>query len=127
MEASIIVKMGRIREIGFRNDKTGLEGLSWYIKLRDENNLIENEKEYIPSYSFNWSDPQEIGGHKQSGSIDQLNNFEIHKLNCSDSAKKPLEPLSQFNLDQVYKPYYNYILEHKNDFNLELFNKYVNL
>jgi hypothetical protein len=125
MEASIIVKMGRIREIGFRNDKTGLEGLSWYIKLRDENNLIENEKEYIPSYSFNWSDPQEIGGHKQSGSIDQLNNFEIHKLNCSDYAKKPLEPLNKFDLDKVYKPYYNYILEHKHDFNLNLFEKYM--
>ncbi len=54
---SVIVKMTRIREIGFRSDFTGYEGLSWYTKLRDEGQLDEHNKNYIPSYGFNWSDP----------------------------------------------------------------------
>ena len=57
LEASVIVKMDRIREIGFRNDLTGYEGLSWYTKLRDEGQLNENNPNYVPSYCFNWSDP----------------------------------------------------------------------
>ena len=41
LEASVIVKMNRIKEIGFRSDMTGYEGLSWYTKLRDEGQLNE--------------------------------------------------------------------------------------
>ena len=48
LEASVIVKMERIREIGFRSDLTGYEGLSWYTKLRDEGNLDENNRQYVP-------------------------------------------------------------------------------
>ena len=62
MEAAVIVKMERIREIGFRSDLTGYEGLSWYTQLRDEGQLDEHNKNYLPSYCFNWSDPSEVAG-----------------------------------------------------------------
>ena len=91
MEASVIVNMNRIKEIGFREDLTGYEGLSWYTKLRDEKQLNEQNKNYLPSYCFNWSDDWEIAGHKQSGDINNTNNFENHKLNSFDFAKRGLE------------------------------------
>jgi hypothetical protein len=122
MEASVIVKMDRIREIGFRSDLTGYEGLSWYSKLRDEGNLSENNKDYLPSYCFNWGDPTEIAGHKQSGDIDNPDNFENHKQQSGDYANAPLTPLD--NIGEVYKKYYDFIENNKNLFNNEYYNKY---
>lgn len=122
LEASVIVKMNRIREIGFRSDLTGYEGLSWYTKLRDENQLDENNPYYVPSYCFNWSDPSEIAGHKQSGDINNPNNFENHKKASGDYAKRPL----QLNLNiPEYENYYDYLKLNKHLFNQEFFNKYV--
>jgi hypothetical protein len=122
MEASVIVKMDRIREIGFRSDLTGYEGLSWYSKLRDEGHLSENNKDYLPSYCFNWGDPTEIAGHKQSGDIDNPDNFENHKEQSGDYANAPLIPLE--NIGEVYKKYYDFIENNKNLFNNEYYNKY---
>lgn len=122
LEASVIVKMERIREIGFRSDLTGYEGLSWYTKLRDEGNLDENNRDYVPSYCFNWSDPHEVAGHKQSGDINNPSNFENHKRASRDYAKRPLE--SGFNLDSVYKPYYEYIRDNVQKFPLDYIHKY---
>jgi hypothetical protein len=119
MEASIIVKMNRIREIGFRTDITGYEGLSWVTKLDNEKQLDQHNKNYIPSYCFNWSDPYDMGGHKQSGFIDTLNNFENHKLASKDYANRPLFRLSDFQINSVYKKYYNFI-----ESNLNILNKY---
>jgi len=125
LEASVIVKMERIREIGFRSDITGYEGLSWYTQLRDEKHLDEHNKYYVPSYCFNWSDPHEIAGHKQSGAIGSPNNFENHKEASIDYAKRPLEKLSEEKLRETYKPYYHFLRQHVEDFPLELVSKYV--
>lgn len=126
LEASVIVKMNRIREIGFRNDLTGYEGLSWYTKLRDEKQLDEYNKNYLPSYCFNWSDPSEISGHKQSGDINNPSNFENHKNSSGDFAKDLLVPLSSDELKDFYKRYYDFIESNKEKFNLKYFEKYFN-
>lgn len=123
LEASVIVKMNRIREIGFRSDLTGYEGLSWYTKLRDEGQLDENNTYYVPSYCFNWSDPADIAGHKQSGDIDNPNNFENHKKASGDFAVRALR--NDFDLSPVYHPYYEFIMHNKQLFPSDLIEKYV--
>ena len=127
LEASVIVKMNRIREIGFRSDITGYEGLSWYTKLRDETQLDEHNKNYIPSYCFNWSDTAEVAGHKQSGDINNPNNFENHKLASIDYAKRPLEKLSKEQIDLVYKKYYNWIEGNLDKLNTHYYERYAKL
>jgi hypothetical protein len=122
LEASVIVKMDRIRQIGFRSDLTGYEGLSWYTKLRDENQLDEHNKNYVPSYCFNWSDPHEISGHKQSGDINNPNNFENHKAASQDYVKGLLKYKS---LGDTYNKYYDYLRHHKDEFNQEYYEKYA--
>ena len=121
MEASVIVKMNRIREIGFRQDLTGYEGLSWYVKLRDEGQLDENNVNYIPSYCFNWSDDKCIAGHKQSGDIDNPKNFENHKRETNDYAKRPLL-LEKYVKE--YDRYYKYLINNKDILNEDYYNKY---
>ena len=123
MEASVIVKMSRIREIGFRSDLTGYEGLSWYTRLRDERNLDENNPNYVPSYCFNWGDPPELAGHKQSGDIDNPKNFENHKKASMDFAKRPLE--NDFDLGPVYAPYYRFIKYNPSLFSQLYVNRYA--
>lgn len=127
MEASVIVKMHRIREIGFRTDKTGYEGLSWYSKLRDEGQLNQNNKNYIPSYCFNWSDPQEIAGHKQSGDIDNPNNFDNHKGASVDYAKEDLTPINNYELELFYTPYLVFLMQNINQLNYAYYKKYFRL
>lgn len=117
LEASVIVKMDRIREIGFRSDITGYEGLSWYDRLRDEGQLDENNLNYLPSYCFNWSDPHEVAGHKQSGDINNPDNFENHKLASGDYAKRPLYGISDKELYDFYKPYYEWIINNPDQIN----------
>lgn len=109
MEASVIVKMERIREIGFRTDKTGYEGLSWYNVLRDEGHINEHDTCYLPSYCFNWSDPGEVAGHKQSGDIDNVDNFENHKRASTDHATGLLTPVDPGELELFYKPFIEFI------------------
>lgn len=123
LEASVIVKMSRIKEIGFRVDMTGYEGLSWYTKLRDEGNLDENNTEYVPSYCFNWSDPHEIAGHKQSGDINNPNNFENHKLNSLDPARESLD--KDYPIWTTYYPYLEYLKKNRSEFSKEHFQKYA--
>lgn len=122
LEASVIVRMGRIREIGFRIDQTGYEGLSWYTRLRDERQLDEHIKDYLPSYCFNWSDPHEMAGHKQSGDINNPNNFENHKINSKDNAQRPLR--ENFDLGPVYRPYFDFIVKNRDTFPLDYFQRY---
>jgi hypothetical protein len=125
MEASVIVKMDRIREIGFRSDLTGYEGLSWYTKLRDEGQLNENNKNYVPSYCFNWSDPSEVAGHKQSGDINNPNNFENHKKASGDYVTALLSPISKAELSETYDKYYKFLLVNPDKINQEYYNRYV--
>jgi len=125
MEASVIVKMDRIREIGFRSDITGYEGLSWYTLLRDEKQLDEHNPNYIPSYCFNWSDPAEIAGHKQSGDINNPDNFDNHKKSSGDVAINPTVGISDEELYNVYKPYYEFLKSNINDIKSEYYLKYL--
>ena len=125
LEASVIVKMDRIREIGFREDMTGYEGLSWYTKLRDEGQLREIHDKYIPSYCFNWSDPAEVAGHKQSGDINNPDNFENHKQSSGDYCSGPLFPLDKSELDIVYQKYYEFLKSKQNEINEEHYNRYL--
>lgn len=124
MEASVIVNMQRIRQIGFRSDITGYEGLSWYDKLRDEGNLNEHNTNYLPSYCFNWSDPHEIAGHKQSGDINNPDNFENHKLASGDYATRPLFGISKAELAAFYRPYYKWIEDNPDRINQEYKERY---
>jgi glycosyltransferase involved in cell wall biosynthesis len=126
MEASCIVKMNRIREIGFRNDITGMEGLSWYTKLRDEGQLNEHNTKYIPSYCFNWGDPSEVAGHKQSGDINNPNNFENHKLQSTDYVTEPLVAISDDELKNEYQKYYDWLNDNKETLNQECYKKFIN-
>ena len=127
MEASVIVKMSRIREIGFRSDQTGYEGLSWYDRLRDEGNLDEHNQNYVPSYAFNWSDPSELCGHKQSGHIGSPNNFEIHKEQSLDYSKRPLSQHFLPQLHSFYHKYYQCLEEslQNNEINVTYYNRYA--
>lgn len=122
MEASIIVKMNRIREIGFRTDITGAEGLSWYDKLKDEKQLDENNLNFVPSYCFNWSDPSHIAGHKQSGNMKDPNNFENHKKQSKDICTGLL---IKENFDGIYDKYYNFLINNLNLINKKYFDKYA--
>lgn len=124
MEASVIVKIDRIRDIGFRTDVSGCEGLSWYITLRNEGQLIESYPIYVPSYCFNWSDPSDVAGHKQSGDINNPNNFENHKIHSNDFSKSLLMPLSTNELKKIYEPYFEFLKLNKNEFNSDQWNKY---
>jgi glycosyltransferase involved in cell wall biosynthesis len=125
LEASVIVKMDRIREIGFRTDMTGYEGLSWYTKLRDEGQLNEHDQQYVPSYCFNWSDPGEISGHKQSGDINNPNNFENHKIRSLDFAKGPLNRYGQEEIFEFYSKYYAFLQRERENFPIDLWEKYA--
>ena len=125
MEASVIVKMDRIREIGFRSDMTGYEGLSWYTQLRDEGQLNEHNKNYVPSYCFNWGDPSEVAGHKQSGDINNPDNFENHKKASGDYASEDLTPITKAELDQEYAKYYKFLADNPDKINQEYYKRYV--
>jgi hypothetical protein len=122
LEASVIVKMNRIREIGFLEDKTGMEGLSWYTTLRDEGQLDEHYPNYLSSYCFNWGDPPLIAGHKQSGNIDNPDNFYNHKIQSQDYATEPLS--GYWDLDEVYTPYYKFIEQNRTEFPEALIQRY---
>jgi len=125
MEASVIVKMDRIREIGFRTDITGYEGLSWYTKLRDEGQLNEHYENYVPSYCFNWSDPDEIAGHKQSGDINNPKNFENHKAASVDVSAKPLDRFGSAEIMPFYARYFEFLLKNRDKFPTDMWQRYV--
>jgi hypothetical protein len=95
--------------------------------LRDERQLDEHNPNYIPSYCFNWSDTAEVAGHKQSGDINNPNNFENHKLASVDYAKRPLERLAKEQIDLVYKKYYNWIENNLDKLNNEYYNRYAKM
>ena len=125
LEASVIVQMKRIREIGFRVDITGYEGLSWYTQLRDEGHLNEHNQDYVPSYVFNWSDPHEIAGHKQSGAIGSPNNFEEHKRQSQDTANRPLKKIAKDQIMAFYRPYIDFINKNRHLINHDYFMRYA--
>ena len=102
LEASIIVHLQTIREIGFRMEN-GSEHLDWYTKLSYGGQMIEDEYS-IPGYSYRWNDP-DIAGHKQSGRMGAEDGFTEHKNASQDRATRPLT----LQTDQsILHPYYEY-------------------
>lgn len=125
LEASVIVRMPRIRQIGFREDKTGYEGLSWYTRLRDEGHLNELNDNNVPSYCFNWSDPDEIAGHKQSGNIDNPTNFEEHKNASVDYARRPLQRPDNSATVAIYARFYDWFRHNSHEINMVYYDRYA--
>lgn len=97
---------------------SGPENLSWFDRLKDEKQLIEDEYS-IPAYCFYWNDSSHVGGHKQSGHINDPNNFIMHMIETKDYATRKLTRMS-------LQHYCNILREFKfHDLNQELVNKYV--
>lgn len=126
LEASVVADINLVRKYGYLLE-TGKEGLGWYTKLRDNNELNEHDSRYIPSYCFNWNDGQEMNApHKQSGDIDNPKNFENHKLASIDAVKgREIEIWNKEKVKDMYKVYYDYIHEHQDLFDSELLEKYL--
>ena len=121
LEASVIVDIEEVRKGGF-DLKTGSEHLAWYTRLRDLKELNENNENSIPGYSFNWGDTGNIASHKQSGDINNPNNFENHKAQSTDFPKKPIE---RIDIGKIYTPYFEYFKTNKREFNSEYYEQYV--
>ena len=126
LEASIIADINKIKEYGYLLE-TGKEGLAWYTKMRDYRELNENDKYYIPSYCFNWNDGAIMKApHKQSGDINNPQNFDNHKMQSKDKVDgRTIEIYDEERLAETYKPYFDYIRSHINDFPAELVEKYI--
>lgn len=125
LEASILADIHKVREYGYLLE-TGKEGLGWYTKMRDNKELNEHDTYYIPGYCFNWNDGQEMNApHKQSGDIDNPNNFENHKTASKDRVNgRNLQIWAKENLTKMYEPYFKFISETKVNYPPELLEKY---
>ena len=126
LEASVIGDVQKIREYGYLLE-TGKEGLGWYTKARDNKELDEHDKEYIPSYCFNWNDGDAMKApHKQSGDLDNPKNFNNHKNNSLDKVDgRVLRVWDENKISEMYKPYKDYLMNNRDKFNADLFIKYV--
>jgi len=125
LEASIVASIEKVREYGYLLE-TGKEGLGWYTKMRDNRELDEHDKNYLPSYCFNWNDGYEMNApHKQSGDIDNPNNFNNHKEASRDAVNgRELSIYTEEKMRETYKPYFDFIREHEADFPSHLVEKY---
>ena len=121
LEASVVSSMDLVRKYGYLLE-TGKEGLAWYTKMRDNKQLDEHDTYYIPSYCFNWNDGQEMEApHKQSGDIDNPNNFDNHKEASKDLVNgRELQVYSVHQLNQTYKPYFDFLEKNQEQFPKEL-------
>jgi glycosyltransferase involved in cell wall biosynthesis len=121
LEASVLASMDLVRKYGYLLE-TGKEGLAWYTKMRDNKELDEHDTYYIPSYCFNWNDGQEMEApHKQSGDIDNPNNFNNHKEASKDSVNgREFQVYSVDQLNQTYKPYFDFLEKNQDQFPKEL-------
>lgn len=96
MEASVIVNTESVRIYGFA-DSNGGEHVTWMRSLIDEKQLNEeNEVTPFESYAYVWGD--EIASHKQSGFINDPNNFENHKKASTDFGVRPLSLYSPLRI-----------------------------
>ena len=125
LEASVVAKYEKVREYGYLLE-TGKEGLGWYTKMRDKRELNEHDKYYLPSYCFNWNDGYEMNApHKQSGDIDNPDNFNNHKEASIDAVNgRSLSIYTEEKMRETYKPYFDFIEKHSADFPCELVEKY---
>lgn len=113
MEASIISDIEKIREYGFKEHKGGGEHWSWLQHFMN-NNKILSDKNSLPGYCFNWSDQGIMRGHKQSGTIDHPDNFNIHKQGTKDHATRSLETYDRVKLNEIYFKFVNLMKSHIN-------------
>lgn len=125
LEASIVASIDKVRGYGYLLE-TGKEGLGWYTKMRDNRELNEHDSHYIPSYCFNWNDGALLNaGHKQSGDIDNPNNFENHKKASTDKVDgRIISIFDEKKLREIYQPYFDFIEANQKDFPQELINRY---
>jgi glycosyltransferase involved in cell wall biosynthesis len=125
LEASIVADINKVREYGYLLE-TGKEGLGWYTKMRDNRELDEHDKYYIPSYCFNWNDGQEMKApHKQSGDIDNPENFENHKKNSFDRVDgRKISIWNEKKVYKMYQPYFEFLKKNREEFPEELLEKY---
>lgn len=127
LEASVIADINKIREYGYLLE-TGKEGLAWYTKMRDNKELDENDSFYLPSYCFNWNDGAEmLAPHKQSGDINNHENFENHKKASFDKVEgRQLKIHSkEYMNDVVYRDYYYYLYCREEELDKALVNLYL--
>jgi hypothetical protein len=106
--------------------ETGKEGLGWYTKMRDNRELNEQDKYYLPSYCFNWNDGAEMNApHKQSGDINNPDNFNNHKKASIDAVNgRSLSIYTEEKMRETYKPYFDFIENNSADFPPKLVEKY---
>lgn len=125
LEASIVADIKKVREYGYLLE-TGKEGLGWYTKMRDNKELDEHDKFYVPAYCFNWNDGQEMKApHKQSGDIDNPENFENHKKSSQDRVDgRELKIWDEYKIDFMYEPYFSFLEQTKANYPQELLEKY---
>ncbi len=130
MEASIISDIEKIKTFGFNSHKGGGEHLSWFLEFKKNKKIIFDDNT-IPGYCFNWSDSGTIRGHKQSASIDNPDNFNIHKKNTNDFSTRPLRPYNSIKLSEIYIRFKNFIEKTMDSYSThysiskENFDKYV--
>ena len=126
LEASVVASINKVMEYGYLLE-TGKEGLGWYTKLRDNKELNEYDTYYVPSYCFNWNDGQEMKApHKQSGDINNPDNFENHKKHSLDRVEGRLISLwDDKKMRETYQPYIEYFNSNSADFPPELVYKYL--
>lgn len=88
------------------NLESGPEGLSWFDRLKNSGQLIEDTNS-IPSYCFYWRDPAEQGGHKQSDNRTwkQEGLFELHKSKCTDHATTKLTKTDLQKYQDIYQSF----------------------
>lgn len=103
LEASVLVYIDQV----FFLKKTGDEHLGWFKNLLSIGQLDESmDVAPFESYCYVWGD--ELAMHKQSGDINNPNNFENHKRESTDFGTAPLKYID------VSKHYYNVWKTEKN-------------
>lgn len=125
LEASVIVKMESINTYGFKEGSTGPEHLGWFEKLMELGEMCIDDHS-VPGYCFYWSDPKEIGGHKQSdmSEFTRSDNFERHKMFTTDNAKRPFTRTSFFDYKNITNSFIE-TLESLKISRKDLYEKYI--
>jgi len=126
LEASLVALYKKVEEYGYLLE-TGKEGLGWYTKMRDNKELDENDPYYVPSYCFNWNDGQQMKApHKQSGDINNPDNFQNHKKQSLDRVGSRIISIwDDKKMRETYQPYIEYFNSNSADFPPELVSRYL--
>ena len=127
LEASVVASHDKVKEYGYLLE-TGREGLGWYTKMRDNKELNEHDSYFIPAYCFNWQDGKEMNApHKQSGDINNPDNFNNHKEQSCDTVDfRRLKIYSRETMkDIILAEYYTWLFKNEDMFDKELVEKYL--